>query len=500
MDVFMRNIDYTLTKPQVVQELAAYLHNRGGPFFRLVNPDAPINFHVQLHKRQNNPIQSNKGTAVVTFPTARIGQHFLQLHGSDLPLCPLAFGPKRRIAFFSRSSKPLKNDIVEKVNLFSFKDPYAEEEEERAQAELDAGNVPMKVLQFGWLCRDYAFSVEAEEHCNDRCHVVFDKDRREIHINLRLNGGQYLVVMAYSSIKTVSVSTSVEGEHALVFELYIPPSYEKVQGRHPRLKLSFLPSPDHERVAPYASLAIRLVCVRGAGLRDFRRLCRAAQLRRLDEYEYEVVRRKLFSERAISSVHSVLEELDWAVAFQMESLLRGTAIDFLEALDLLPKVIESVELHGKETTASAICSFKNKAKVVFEGEEAEDFDIVGLFQQAIRDVRSQGNLISLRPTDGSLYQSLHIEVTPTTMYLDGPFLEQSNRVLRAYNAENHESFLRVSFLDESGYQYRFDREIDGRAFLDARVKAMLYNGLEIAGRRFEFLAYSQSAMKEHAVW
>jgi len=38
-------------------------------------------------------------------------------------------------------------------------------------------------------------------------------------------------------------------------------------------------------------------------------------------------------------MHSILEELDWAVTFQMESLLRSMAIDFVEALDLLPGVI-----------------------------------------------------------------------------------------------------------------------------------------------------------------
>ena len=496
----MRSIDFSLTKPQVVQELATYLHNRDGPFVQFSN--VPINFHVQLQKPQN-PIRSNGGSAVVTFPTKRIGEHFLQLYGSDRPRYQLTIGPRRRKVFISMSNKPIKDDVVEKINLFPFKDPYTAEEEERVQAELDAGNVPMKVLQFGWLCRDNAFSVEAEEHCNGRCHVAFNKERREIRIIFRLNGGldRYLVVMAYSSINAVSASTNVEGEHALVFDLNIPPSYEKMQFfSNLRHKLSFLPFPDHQRVAPYASLAIRLVCVRNAGLQDFRRLCSAAQLRRLDEYEHEIVRRNLFSEQAISSVHSVLEELDWVVAFQMESLLRGMAIDFVEALVLLPVVIESVAQHGKETTAFAIRNFKNRPKVIFEGDEAEDFDIAGLFQQAIIDVRSQGNFLSLRPTDGSLYQSLHVEVTPTTMYLDGPFLEQSNRVLRAYNAENHESFLRVRFLDESGYQYRFDREIDGRAFLDDRVKTMLHHGFEISGRRFEFLAYSQSALKEHAVW
>lgn len=36
--------------------------------------------------------------------------------------------------------------------------------------------------------------------------------------------------------------------------------------------------------------------------------------------------------------------------------------------------------------------------------------------------------------------------------------------------------------------------------LHERVGGILKNGLEVAGRRFEFLAYSSSALREHAVW
>jgi hypothetical protein len=111
----------------------------------------------------------------------------------------------------------------------------------------------------------------------------------------------------------------------------------------------------------------------------------------------------------------------------------------------------------------------------------------------------KGISIPPRPIDGSLYQSFHVDVTPTTMHLDGPFTEQSNRVIRAY-PDHQDYFLRVSFVDEAHLQYRFDHETDGREFITSRVGPPLYNGLKIAGRRFDFLAYSQSALKEHAVW
>lgn len=43
-------------------------------------------------------------------------------------------------------------------------------------------------------------------------------------------------------------------------------------------------------------------------------------------------------------------------------------------------------------------------------------------------------------------------------------------------------------------------QVDGHTLLNERVGYTLKNGLEIAGRRFDFLAYSNSALREHAVW
>lgn len=58
----------------------------------------------------------------------------------------------------------------------------------------------------------------------------------------------------------------------------------------------------------------------------------------------------------------------------------------------------------------------------------------------------------------------------------------------------------VSFVDEARLRYRFDHELDGREFIKTRVGPFLYDGFQVAARGFEFLAYSQSALREHGVW
>ncbi|KAF7354559.1 RNA-dependent RNA polymerase [Mycena sanguinolenta] len=62
-------------------------------------------------------------------------------------------------------------------------------------------------------------------------------------------------------------------------------------------------------------------------------------------------------------------------------------------------------------------------------------------------------------------------------------------------------FLNATIGRKGGLKYRWDKELDCIAFTRRRVGEFLIdNGLTIAGRRFDFLAYSQSALKEHAVW
>jgi hypothetical protein len=101
--------------------------------------------------------------------------------------------------------------------------------------------------------------------------------------------------------------------------------------------------------------------------------------------------------------------------------------------------------------------------------------------------------------DPGLFLCHHVTFTPTRMILEGPYATQSNRVIRKYEGYI-ENFLRVDFRDEDRLQYRWAREVDGASYLNERVGGILKGGFELAGRRFEFLAYSSSALREHAVW
>lgn len=55
-------------------------------------------------------------------------------------------------------------------------------------------------------------------------------------------------------------------------------------------------------------------------------------------------------------------------------------------------------------------------------------------------------------------------------------------------------------MDENRLQFRFDKEVDGPGFIRQRVGTILNEGIQVAGRNFQWVGYSMSALKEHAVW
>lgn len=67
-------------------------------------------------------------------------------------------------------------------------------------------------------------------------------------------------------------------------------------------------------------------------------------------------------------------------------------------------------------------------------------------------------------------------------------------------ADYQEFFVRVAFRDEDRLQYHWDREVDGATFVHERVGEILRRGFMLAGRKFEFLGYSQSQLRSHSVF
>lgn len=492
----MRNINNSFTTHDVTVEIAKIIHGDAYSSFS----SFPLNFHVYLFKdKKKNTGFRHSGSGALTLPTVEVGHHFLTEYGK--PSAKSMYLGGRRVQFSASKSTP-RGDVLETIKRRPYEDPKVLKERENRTAKLNAEAVSIKAVQFGWDCRDFVFSIESEETCEGSCFLSFDEERREIQIKLKRSTGIYRIAIRFSQIRSLSAHRYLsDDEPVICFSLDMPPAYEVESPSNPvRQRLSSLPIPDHARVAPFASLAIRLVLSSLVELSKFRSLTKVAQLSYLEDYECHIARRGLFSLVVMDRLQMWLRSINWCVAFQVESLLRGLAVDAKEMLSLMPAIDKMISTHGKAYAMMMLRHFCKKALAWGGGDHGQSEAILNCFLEAKDEYDKQGRSISLKPSDGSLFEALHVTVTPTTMYLDGPFPERSNRVLRSYDPRNQECFLRVSFVDEARLQFRFDREIDGSAFIQSRIGPLLKNGLSIAKRTFHFLAYSQSALKEHAVW
>lgn len=108
--------------------------------------------------------------------------------------------------------------------------------------------------------------------------------------------------------------------------------------------------------------------------------------------------------------------------------------------------------------------------------------------------------------DGLVYVH-RVQVTPCKVYFCGPELNVSNRVLRHYSADL-DNFLRVSFIDEE-WEKMYSTDLlprvtssneKRRTEIYDRVLSTLRNGIVIGDKKFDFLAFSSSQLRENSIW
>jgi RNA-dependent RNA polymerase len=105
--------------------------------------------------------------------------------------------------------------------------------------------------------------------------------------------------------------------------------------------------------------------------------------------------------------------------------------------------------------------------------------------------------------DGLVYMN-RVQITPSKVYFYGPEINVSNRVLRHYK-EDLNNFLRISFVDED-YEKMHSTDLSSKTgprkhtSLYKRVLSVLVNGITIGEKKFEFLAFSSSQLRENSAW
>lgn len=532
MEIFITNVDYFATRHEVIRAIAEKLH--------VSETSIPLNFHVRLLKPDKGIKREHKGCGILTLPSEDVGRRFLKQHsgGSSKTGRHAIVVRGRKLVFLPSRNKPSK-DILESIRTRPYLDPGIAEGRERTAKLLQTLSIPICSIQFGWDCRDNVFSVEWEYLCPGS-KLSFNSDKQQIEITvgseqkpnrssefpelqfliksvvdpsnssppatcvvLSATQVEYIASELYSSTEPIIFFSLLTPAIFLVDNLLPPPL--RIRKRLPYLPVHGLDGRPHHEIAKYVSLSLRLVCNRAEHLETFGMLAERAGFK-VNEWHYPIERRNLFSSDALRTLREWLEGIPFSAAFQIERLLRNHSLDPSELLllredvDLL--IAESADrgYAGEEHLIAFFHEFGLRVSSLY-WKPGENGNIRDHFLQARSTFASASPTSFLNGTDNiGLFLCFHVIVTPTSLLLEGPLPERSNRVIRSYPQEFQQNFTRVSFFDEGKLQLGRNAETDVTDFVEKRVGPILREGFQLAGQHFFFLGYSQSSLKEHSVW
>jgi RNA-dependent RNA polymerase len=191
-------------------------------------------------------------------------------------------------------------------------------------------------------------------------------------------------------------------------------------------------------------------------------------------------------------------DLPHKILFKINSLIQhghlpGQAIDvnFYELVDPKRKPILYIE--------SALDELSHLKDCCYEPER-------WLTEQYKKYARQIPTPVAISLSDG-LALVPRVQITPSKVYFCGPEVNLSNRVLRHY-PEDIDNFLRVSFVDEDLDKLHStvlspsasSANGERRTSIYDRILSTLRNGIVIGGKKFEFLGFSTSQLRENSVW
>ena len=224
------------------------------------------------------------------------------------------------------------------------------------------------------------------------------------------------------------------------------------------------------------------------------RICNAAEismiktLKQLTDLGLITLLTPSFTPRPFEVQMAVLKEAlsdpstPFELSFQMQKLAQNGALSPLRVYKLLKAI-------NKVRTDNNARSFTNAVhqlhgQLPFAGPATDDCEFAVDSLMEVLKRRSQHNSqVDTEENENTILVHKAF-VTPTRIYLDGPAPEVKNRVLRKYAAFSS-FFLSVSFTDEDGETFRFDRKTSMHAIYEEPFKNVLKDSIAIAGRFFQ---------------
>ncbi|KAF9453025.1 RdRP-domain-containing protein [Macrolepiota fuliginosa MF-IS2] len=523
MEIGIKYIPHEASRWDVVRAIAGVLHSDA---FR-PQDSRKENFQVELTKSNVSDFR-NGGMGFLTIPTDSLAIKLLRyVEENPVRIKDPATGQNKKIKFFrdgDRSRRPPKG-LIETLAKTPWVDPDNEEKHQKKLAEL-ADQFRLDSIQFGTFFRDQypandrqrllprSFSIEYKQDLTDGDvgWLKFEYDHKLIRITISnpvMGEIGHSIAIKLSSIQKIGVG--YDGKPYACFDTLVPPVFESFEyhysqsddspkgGKKYKQRIGAL-SDAHRVIAPF-SPHLRLLFTRLPDrdtIEKFVEMCKASDISdnliiRCDLPQVpkiEALSRGLFTRKSIYCFQQAIRSLPWGVGFQLEGLLFNGLLHTEEVTSFLSQVRRLCKAHPRNDSAYVDDLLRKYAESLRDRPPAES--PMKCFDRVERKYTPPKLTISS-------FRCRHVTFTPTRMLMEGPYPTQSNRIIRQF-AGYEDFFIRVDFRDEDRLQYRWSRDVDGASFIRDRVGTTLKNGFEIAGRHFEFLAYSSSALREHAVW
>jgi hypothetical protein len=477
--LLVTNIAPSATKMQVVHALMTVLHC-------LEFSPVKINFEFQFAFRKNNTQHSGKG--ILFLPGKEYIKRLCEWDSEILLL-------GHRLEFRIDARTPENYELImERIK----NEPWVDlTNEEQLMDTLIASHttvVEVDYCHFGRYCTDGVFSLEYE--WKQKLRVSSE------NVDLILSPRDQSLTRVMIKPWTVRETLVDTRQNIVMILLSLPCTYQAsssnascfVSRKDMRPKVACL-GPDHAEIAPFVSTGLTLWFKNPDDLAKFLTFIDRIHIKAKREDLFLEIR-NLYSGKRLETVKSWFQSLPLALSFQCELLLRSLLIDPSELLTVRPKLDSIFARHRVEESLSFLLNFRRE----LENGRLYDFqgstnNLIACFDQAMADRDA------FRPLNYSeqLIQCFQIVVTPTTFYLDGPFPDQANRVLRLF-PQHRNHFVRVCFADEEHLSLRFNREEDKESYIHSRIISLLKNGIQLYHGHYQFLGYSNSGLREHSVY
>ncbi|KAK0488741.1 RdRP-domain-containing protein [Armillaria novae-zelandiae] len=542
MEVFVWNVPFLISEEDLRIHLAKKIH-----IPPIQNPESPLlNFAVELHRIERGS-NAHRGWGFVIFPDPNSARVFLELYS--------VIRIDGRQVHFEPSIHPTNEARVGSVASCPWVDPESVRLEGERRAYIARASSSISI-DLGRICRRNIFATELTV----RGRVVCDPSLRRLRIDIDgvsddsedidcvFNSTSMSFWYRASSIKTLV--SSGNGRDVYIQSSLPATIVQEHESLHNTSANRRSTLRSDGRLMPFISQGLCLCFDTQTQASDFLHRCKEIHLpssvhRRITR----VKRGQEYSSRNFQALHDAMRSLPFPLAFEVGKAYWAGLLEASELLGLRGALQELGTQHDHLTAASAFRHFTSvldvpslrdavrtpraestalhvsasssqasnptllqpkskssrkrrnrrtrKRQLAATASNRAEQDLTGLLRDAIDTYIAEARAPKPRfAPSPAVYQSYHLIVTPTTQILEGPLPDQSNSVLRRYN--KNDAFLRVSFQDEDKGRPRREPSVSIDELLVERYSPVLTGGVTVAGRKFDFLGYSMSGLRDYS--